>query len=202
MAKGRIISKAPAGFVFALAFAGCTLIGGTGDRLLAERDFAGARDAYLDVLENHQSGRRVERALYHLSLIYLQSDFELHDPAAAEAALTRLTYIRPRSRYAAKATLLLALQRGKTALEEAVEAQQELSREAERKLASLREEADQTEAESEDQSKRVGLLGNRILGLQAQIVKLREELAATGVELSEREQELERLKKIDLEDPG
>lgn len=184
-----------------LAVSSCTLLQTPGDTLFAERDFVGARDAYLAVLQNRDDGRRVESALYHLGLIYLQPDHELYDPEAAETVLTRLTYLRPRSEYAAKASLLLALQLETAKLREAVHTHLMLRREAEETLASLREEASETEAKSEDQSKRVGQLGNRIAGLQAQIVKLREELEATGVELTERERELERLKRIDLGDP-
>lgn len=189
------------GFVCWLALSGCNLLGSAGDRLFAERDFATARDAYLHVLENRDDGRRVESALYHLGLIYLQPDQELYDPEAAKSALTRLTYIRPRSEYAAKASLLLALQLETVRLRETIQTQLVLGREAEQTLASLREEATETEAKSEDQSKKVGRLGYRIAGLQAQIVKLRKELEAAGTELAEREQELERLKRIDLEDP-
>jgi len=187
------------GFVCWLALSGCNLLGSAGDRLFAERDFATARDAYLHVLENRDGGRRVESALYHLGLIYLQPDYELYDPEAARSALTRLTHIRPQGEYAAQASLLLALQGETVRLRATVQSQLVLGREAEEMLASLREEAAKTEAKSEDQSKRVGRLGYRIAGLQAQIVKLREELEATATELLEREQELERLKRIDLE---
>lgn len=168
--------------------------------MFAARDFVAARDAYIEALQRRDDGRRVESALYHLGLIYLQPNRELYDPKAAESALTRLTYIRPRSAYAARASLLLSLQRDSAKLRKAVESQVVMQLEAQDRLKLLREEATQTEARSEDQSKKVGQLGNRIASLEAQIVKLREELTATEGELSEREQELERLKSIDLED--
>lgn len=189
------------GFVCWLVFSGCTLLGSPDDRSFAERDFATARDAYLQVLENRDDGRRVESALYHLGLIYLQPDPELYDPEAARSALTRLADIRPRSEYAAKASLLLALHLEMVRLGETIRTQLMLGREAEQMLASLREEATKTEAKSEDQSKKVGRLGYRIAGLQGQIVKLREELEDAATELAKREQELERLKRIDLEEP-
>lgn len=187
------------GLVCWLALSSCHVLGSPGDRLFAERDFAAARDAFLRVLDNRGDGRRVEGALYHLGLIYLQPDHELYNPEAAESVLTRLTHIRPLSEYATQASLLLALQLETVRLRKTVQAQLVLGREAEQMLASLREEATKTEAKSEDQSKEVGRLGYRIAGLQAQIGKLREELEATATELTERELELERLKRIDLD---
>jgi hypothetical protein len=184
-----------------LALSSCSLIPNQGDRLFAERDFTAARDAYLEVLARRDGGRNVESALFHLGLIYLQPESDLYDPEAAESALTRLSYIRPRSEYAARASLLLALQIETASLRQDFQSQAILRREAEFELASLSEEATQTEARSVDQSKKVGQLGNRIANLQAQIVKLSEELTATEEELAAREQELERLKRIDLENP-
>lgn len=189
------------GFLGTLAMSGCALTTSAGDHFLAERDLQAARTAYLEVLENRQSGRRVERALYNLSLLYLQPDPALHDPTAAEEALTRLTYLRPRSRMAAQAALLLQLWRNTDALRAKLDEQRTRALEAERRLSSLRETAIATEARSEDQSKVVGRLGSRISGLEGQIAKLREELEATDRELTEREQELQRLKLIDLEEP-
>ncbi|MCP4205334.1 MAG: hypothetical protein GY769_25770 [bacterium] len=197
----RWMMQTCAGLACLLALSGCALVKSHGNRLFADRDFAGARDAYLELLERRDGGRRVENALYHLGLIYLQPERDLYDPKAAEAVLVRLSYIRPRSEYAAKAALLLALHLETSRLREDARAQNLLRREVERELASLREEATQTEARSEDQSKKVDQLGGRIGRLQSQIVKLREELAATEEELVAREQELERLKRIDLEDP-
>jgi hypothetical protein len=184
-----------------LATSGCALVTSPGDIHLGEREFLAARDAYLLVLENRQSGRRVESALYNLGLLYLQPDPELNDPVAADAVLTRLTYIRPRSPYAAKAALLLELNRSTLDLRLELEAQRVQALEAEQRLSSLLQTATETEARSEDQTKKVGQLGSRITGLQGQIIKLREELAATDAELTAREDELERLKKIDLEEP-
>lgn len=198
----RPMRKIWTGFACLLAFSSCSLISSDGDRLFAERDFGAARDAYLGVLERHEGGHLVEGALYHLGLIYLQPDRGLYDPEAAESALTRLSYIRPRSEYAAKASLLLALQLETARLREEIQTQWVLRREVGQELASLREEATETEAKTKDQSKRVNQLGGRIGHLQSQIAKLREELTATEEELSAREQELERLKRIDLEDPG
>lgn len=184
-----------------VAASGCALVTSPGDIHLGKRELLAARDAYLLVLENRQAGRRVESALYNLGLLYLQPDPELNDPVAAEALLTRLTYIRPRSPYAAKAALLLELNRSTRDLRLELEAQRILALEAEQHLSSLLQTATETEARSEDQSKKVGQLGSRIAGLQAQIMKLRDELAATDAELTAREDELERLKKIDLEEP-
>lgn len=198
--QSSVLTAKRLALVSALFAAGCSLVASPADRLFAERNFAAARDAYLDVLEDRDDGPRVEVALYHLGLIYLQPQSDLYDPEAAAAALTRLTYLRPRSEFAARASLLLSLQIETARLREAVQAQMALGREAEKKLAALRNEATETEAQSEDQSKKVGQLGNRIAGLKAQIEKLREELQATDSELTEREQELERLKSIDLED--
>lgn len=184
-----------------MSLSGCALVASSGDRHFAERDFARARDEYLLVLENRQAGRRVERALYHLGLIYLQPDPELHDPIAAEEMLTRLTYIRPRSRYAAKAALVLELRGQTNQLHAELAAQRARSQAAEERLAALALTATETEARSENQSRRADQLGSRVAALQAQIVELREELAATGDELTRREEELERLKRIDLEEP-
>lgn len=185
----------------ALALTGCALTGSRGDLLLAERNFGGARDEYLAVLEKRDSGLKVEKALFHLGLIYLQPDPELYAPDAAEEVLTRLTYIRPRSQYAARAAALLALQLETVRLRNAFETEREAGRQSQQLLASLRQEASATEALSEDHSKEVSQLSDRIARLQGQIAKLREELEATGSELTDRERELERLKSIDLAEP-
>ncbi len=187
--------------VVVTALSGCALIPSDADRLFAERDFEAARDAYLETLERQDDGRRVERALYHLGLMYLQPDSSFHDPVAARSVLTRLTYIRPRSNYAAKATMLLALQEEASLLANRLANQQDRTRLAEQELASVRRHATETEAKSQDTAKKVGQLGSRIGRLEGQISKLRDELKVTEAELIEREQELARLKSIDLDDP-
>ncbi|MFQ5526616.1 MAG: hypothetical protein ACE5GX_10180 [Thermoanaerobaculia bacterium] len=180
---------------------GCSFIPSQGDRHFASRDFVAARDAYRETLERRDGGRRVENALYHLALIYLQPDPALSDPEAARAALTRLTYIRPRSEYAAKAEMLLALHTEAAQLSRIVADQQARARDAENELSSLQRQATERQAKSQDTERKVGQLGSRIGRLQSQIDKLREELTATEDELASREEELARLKKIDLGDP-
>lgn len=184
-----------------LALSGCSLLPSKADRLYAERDLEAARDAYLATLERLDDGPRVERALLRLGLIYLQPNPALRDDEAARAALTRLSHMRPRSELAAAATMLLSVQVEATRLRELLDRQ---SAEAERvaeALASSRQLADASQAKSEMTERAAGELDRKADRLAAEVARLRTELEATREQLSQREQELTRLKSIDLESP-
>lgn len=181
--------------VILLALAGgCSLVPNYADRRYDSGDLRGAEVAYRQLLDEQSAGPRAERALYRLGVIYLQRESRLYDPAAAAKVLGRLASMKPKSSYTMQAATLLSLHVETQKLRRTIDEQLALRRRTEADLAALRTEATQVEARAKDRAKRVGQLGGEIGRLQTEIAGLREEIA-------KREDELDRLKAIDLADP-
>lgn len=177
------------------AVTGCSLLQPDGTRYFREGDYAAAEAAYESYLESGRAGgRREERALYHLGLIHAQPDSELHDPVAARRYLERLLAVEPPSPYAMQAALILDLQLEANRLEEAMADQRSLARRLLEELHNLRAEAERVESQASDEQERARKLSEEIEALRTRMAALAEELAT-------RVDELERLKRIDLEDP-
>lgn len=184
-----------AALALALALGGCLLPEPAGDRLFRAGDLTAAADVYRrEIQTGHARGRRRERALYHLGLIHARPDSDLYDPAQARRYLERLLAIEPPSRYAIQAAVILELQIEVSRLRTAMADQTSLARLLLAELRELRAEAERVESAATDEQERARRLARRIDELQTTMADLAAELAA-------REEELERLKRIDLEDP-
>ena len=181
--------------VAGLALGGCALVQPAGDRLFADGHFVAARAAYEDYLASGRAaGRRRERALYPLGLIHARPGGELHDPVEARRYLERLLAVEPPSPYATQAALILDLQLAVSKLRGEMADQRSLARLLLAELRRLRSEAEQIENRASGEQERARELGRQIQRLERTMKELAAELAA-------RQDELERLKKIDLEDP-
>lgn len=179
-----------------LLLAGCAGISTSeGDRLFANGDFAAAKTAYESYLgRGPADGRRRERALYHLGLIHARPDGAFHDPVKAQRYLERLIAQQPPSPYASQAALVLALQIETHRLRDEMADQKGLARLLLAELSRLRAEAEEIENTATGEQEKARRLADRIRRLETDLDRLTADLAA-------REEELERLKKIDLEDP-
>ncbi len=174
--------------------AGCATAPAPGDRLFESGDLTGARDAYLAQLEEQGSGRSAERALFRLGLIYLHPESPLFDPEEGETVLERLSAAEPTSAYARQASLLLGVQAEVNTLRAAVAEQAELRQELESALSEARDSATLQEVRFQAREKNLSNLSTALARLKKEIERLTEEVAA-------REDELERLKAIDLDGP-
>ena len=174
---------------------GCALFESNADALFAAGDLAAAKTAYESDLEGSRvGGRREERALYHLGLIHSRPESEFHNPVEARRYLERLLEIEPASRYATQAATILDLQLTASRLRGEMADQKSLARLLLAELQRLRLEAERIESAATDEQERARRLAGQIQALEKQ-------MAALATELAAREEELERLKKIDLEDP-
>ena len=179
-----------------LLLAGCSALQiPEGDRLFTRGDLPAAKIAYEEYLDRGPAeGRRKERALYHLGLIHARPEGELHDPVKARRYLERLLAVRPASPYATQAALILELQIETNRLRGEMADQMGLARLLLAELARLRAEAEEIENTAAGEQERARRLAQQIQDLQSTMEQLAAELAA-------REEELERIKRIDLEDP-
>ena len=186
---------AAAALAAAVACAGCSLTPSRGDKLFRAGDLAAAEAAYRELLDAGAGGRRQERALYHLGLIYASPESPRYDPAEAGRCLQELAEGRPGSRFARHASLILGLQLDTVRLRQTMDAQNELAAALRRQLAVLQRQAAAGEVpEESDREDRVRRLSSHIATLRAEVERL-------DRELERRELELERIKQIDLEIP-
>jgi septal ring factor EnvC (AmiA/AmiB activator) len=166
-----------------------------GDHLFQQRRLVEAEAAYKTYLGDQPAAtRQTERALYHLGLIYCLPDSPLYDPDHAQKVLQRLISDHGQSPYALQASLILALQLQIDRLREDLTSQSDRAGRLLDLLSQLENEAVQAESQMDEQE-------DREQRLVVQIARLRREIGRLNVELVSREEELDQIKRIDLEAP-
>ena len=188
-------TKPAAAVALLLAVSACSLLEPRGEQLFRAGDLEAAEKAYVAYLDSgHASGRKHERALYHLGLIHARQGGGLYEPTKARRYLERLLALEPPSRYSLHAALVLNLQLETNRLRDSIADQDDLVERLRLELERMRSETERIETAATDEQARAKRLAALIAALREQITTLSEELAA-------REEELERIKRIDLEDP-
>jgi hypothetical protein len=166
-----------------------------GDDLFQQRRLVEAEAAYKTYLGSQPSApRQTERALYHLGLIYSLPDSPLYDPDHAQEVLQRLISDHGQSPYALQASLILALQLQIDRLREDLTSQSDRASRLLGLLSQLETEAVQAESQMDEQE-------DRAQRLVVEIARLKKEIGHLNVELVSREEELDQIKRIDLEAP-
>lgn len=165
------------------------------DRAYRAGDLDEAARAYREVVDRAGGGGREAHALYRLALIHSRPDSALRDDAVAAELLRRILQNHPDSRYAPQATLILDLQAQASQLremsDELVASIQELRGEATRAVTALQEEMGRVQGEAQAKQQ-------RIAQLERQLTSLRDQLGVFNEEVVRLEEELRRLKEIDL----
>ncbi len=181
--------------IVALLFAGCVTGVREGDRLFLAGDLIQAEAAYRSYLADASAtGPGTARARYRLALIYAMPGSALHDWEKADRTLRAVVDRDPGTPWARQAELLLSLHAERARLERELEAQSEKVSALLAEVVKLTQAAREADGAVEDRDARVEQLSGEIAELRKSIGRLGERLAA-------REQELERIKKIDLQTP-
>lgn len=166
--------------------ASCASLSTPGDRYFEAGDFVPAAAAYEAILEGEEAlDAREQRALFRLGLTHVIPESPLRDPARAAEIFGRLIDEHPEGAYAIQARLILGLESDSQRLRRAVG-------ETEAELVELSSELARAVGESES-------MDAEIVSLEETIDQLRQRIRRLEAELAHREQELEQLKKIDLE---
>ena len=186
-----MIRLAAVATLIAFLLSGCATRSLEGDVLLAAGRLEEAEVAYRSFLAKHKSSPLEPRALYRLGLIYSLPDSPLYNPDRARDTLQQLAEHSEGGLYSRQASLVLTLQDEISHLERAARSQASLAARLENELGRLEEEAAQATSEAGQQE-------SRARRLTSEISYLRTEIASLTESLERREQELERIKEIDL----
>ena len=151
-----------------------------------------AYQVYLD--EEPQDARRIARSMYRLGVIYALPESPLYDPERAADILDRLLSINPGGPYSSEAELIRHLQL------EVVRTRDELADDRQR-IADLEQELELLEVELQEAQVELGDGAEQVETLTQQTESLRRRIRGLSGELATKEQELERLKAIDLRQP-
>jgi len=155
---------------------------------------AGQYESAVRAYEVDPSLAQSDRALYRLALSYAAAGTGVSDPERARALLAQLETRYPRSRYRAEALVAGSLLTGIVALRDTVEGNRQL-------LDSLRagiRTLEATHAAAEDSLR---ASRQRLAGLTAAVRRLETEIEAKNAGLERLQDELRRLKNIDLGRP-
>jgi hypothetical protein len=151
--------------------------------------------AYLEYRNSGGAGGEKEvRALYCLGLIYSLPRGGLYDQEKAVTALESVVDLDPGGARAQHASLLLGHWRERDRLSVELDRLNKHNDFLMSQIAKIDEDAERAKADVADREAQIEELGLEIGGIQREIVELETELAA-------REDELQRIKKIDLEPP-
>ncbi len=160
------------------ALTGCASTLKQADRLFEERAYAAAAAAYEAALADGSGAGGLDRALFRLALVHALPASPVHDEQRARELLRELTRRFASSPYSFEAALVLELEgRGRRLRDEAERLRQVI---AELAAESSRREEDAGE-------------------LRAAVAQLNQELGHLGEKIAECEEQLERLKAIDLD---
>lgn len=155
-------------------------------------DAAAAYQAYLD--NEPRDARQVARSMYRLGVIYGLPESPLYDPERSAEILDRLLKINPGGPYSSEAELIRQLQL------QVVETREELAMDRQQ-IEELQGELEWMEVELEQARAELGEGAEQVATLSQQIESLRARIRVLSGELATKEQELERLKAIDLQQP-
>ena len=178
-----------------VAAGGCVSGLTDGDRFFLDGDLTQAEAAYRAYLTGGRAeGNSEARARYRLGVIYSLPESDLQDREKAYRALSSLVELEPGSSWSQQADFLLSLWAERDRLLAAVEHQRNRTDRLLAEIGTLQDEAERVGDEVEDRQARVERLTQEIGVLQRDIGRLGHQLAA-------REQELDQIKRIDLETP-
>lgn len=155
---------------------------------------AGQYESAVRAYEADPSLAANDRALYRLALSYAAAGTDVYDPERARALLAQLETRYPESRYRAEVTVAGGLLGAIVALRDTVEGDREL-------LDSLRADIRAVEAANAALEDSLGAGRRRIAELTAAAQRLEAEVEAKDSGLQRLEDELRRLKNIDLGRP-
>lgn len=165
-----------------------------GDRYFRAGNLVQAEAAYRAYLTGGRTEPDVEaRARYRLGWIYALPG-ELHDWDNAVTALETLIRRQPDSVWAQQAEYLLDLHQDREDLAQILEDEREQSAFLKREITRIEGETEQAETEILDGQENLTSLRQELAASQRSIADLTQQLA-------ERQDELERIKRIDLETP-
>lgn len=175
--------------------AGCVSTGpDAADRLFLAGDLPAAARAYREYLDlDPEDPEGTARAGYRLAIIHALPG-ELHDWDRSVRALQAVLEEHPGTRWADQAALLLSLHDERRRLAEELAGQRQRASLLLGEVAKLQDEAERAGDEATDRQARIDALA-------ADIEQLRSRIGQLTRSLEEREAELERLKRIDLETP-
>lgn len=181
--------------ILTLLAMGCSSSKRIGDYYFESGRYVEAEAAYQVYLENEpEDARRIARSMYRLGVIYALPESPLYDPERAAEILDRLLSINPGGPYSSEAELIRHLQL------EVVRTRDELAGDRQR-IADLEQELELLEIELEETQAELGEGAEQVETLSQQIESLRGRIRGLSGELATKEQELERLKAIDLQQP-
>jgi DNA repair exonuclease SbcCD ATPase subunit len=181
-----------------------------GDIYFEAGEYAKAADAYEAYLSNKPSTKEHDRVLFNLALAYSVPSTSVYNPQKARERLERLLALFPGSRYAAHSRLILKLNGDVAALKADIKRRED-------QIISLNGEIETLKNEIAQREKRGAFLAgemerqkrgsdSRIAQLQNEAERLRHETERLRSSLGEKEgqiralrNELQQLKRIDIE---
>jgi len=171
--------------VIALAIAACATVPSVADRAFASGNYAAAAAAYEEALRTDARAGRDPALCLRLGIAYARPGTPAHDPGRALAVLKDVTTRFPRSIEGAQASLLVPGLEHETVLTAELAAGQARIKTLEAELAAARDQGRGFEAAARAASE--------------QVQRLRASLADKDTQLHRVRDELEQLKRIDLQ---
>ncbi len=182
-----MLRESPPALALALAAAltGCASGGNPGDRAFAAGDYAAAAAAYESALQRDPGARSDPRLLLRLGLAYARPGSAVDEPERALEGLGELVSRFPRDPAAAEATLVLPHLEHEVRLIAALASERRTVADLQGQLARTLEQVHALDAQAATQQEQVARLRTALGEAQAQLRRVREEL--------------EQLKRIDLQ---
>ncbi|MBZ5587345.1 MAG: hypothetical protein LAO05_02165 [Acidobacteriia bacterium] len=171
--------------LIALAIAGCATVPSVADRAFASGDYAAAAAAYEEALRTNPRARRDATLCLRLGIAYARPGTPAHDPERAISVLKDVAARFPKGIEAAQASLLVPGLEYEKVLTAELAAGQARIKSLEVGLAAARDQGRGLEAAAKATSE--------------QVQRLRASLADKEVQLRRVREELEQLKRIDLQ---
>lgn len=168
-----------------LVLAGCASLRGPGDRAFEAGDYPGAAAAYESALQRDPNARSDARLLLRLGLAYAEPESAVYEPQRALEVLRDVVTRFPKDRSAAQAALLLPHLEREVSLATALASERSRIADLEGQLVRALEEAHTLDAD--------------VKAREEQLVRLRASLADVQAQLRRVREELEQLKRIDLQ---
>jgi len=171
--------------VVTIAVTGCATVPSVADRRFAAGDYPGAAAAYEEALRIDPRAKRDAALCLRLAIAYAVPGTAAHDPRRALAALNEVAARFPRSNEAAEATLLVPQLEHEVALTAELAAARSRVEALEAELATARDEGRALESAAKAAADQVQRVRASLVDKEAQLRRVREEL--------------EQLKRIDLQ---
>ena len=171
--------------VLAIAVAGCASVPSVADRAFAAGDYPGAAAAYEEALRTDPRARRDAQLCLHLGIAYAAPGSPARDPERAVAVLKDVAARFPGKAAGAQATLLIPQLEQETRLVADLAAATARVGALETEVARMREENRGLEAAAKASGEQLGRVRAALAEKEAQLRRVRDEL--------------EQLKRIDLQ---